>query len=80
MGIGVPAILANLAMPVAALYVTRVWSDFGVAAVAGGAVVDRVIPLAFGVVFALTGSVGPILGQNFGARLMDRVRRTIPTR
>jgi len=64
MGIGAPAILANLAMPVAALYVTRVWSDFGVAAVAGGAVVDRVIPLAFGVVFALTGSVGPILGQN----------------
>jgi putative MATE family efflux protein len=77
MGIGGPAILANLAMPVAALYVTRVWSDFGVAAVAGGAVVDRVIPLAFGVVFALTGSVGPILGQNFGARLMDRVRRTM---
>jgi Na+-driven multidrug efflux pump len=77
MAIGGPAILANLATPVAALYVTRVWSDFGVAAVAGGAVVDRVIPLAFGVVFALTGSVGPILGQNFGARLMDRVRRTM---
>jgi putative MATE family efflux protein len=77
MGIGVPAILANLAMPVAGLYVTRVWSDFGVAAVAGGAVVDRVMPLAFGVVFALTGSVGPILGQNYGARLMDRVRRTM---
>jgi len=77
MAIGAPAILANLAMPVAGLYVTRVWSDFGVAAVAGGAVVDRVMPLAFGVVFALTGSVGPILGQNYGARLMDRVRRTM---
>jgi len=77
MAIGAPAILANLATPVAAVYVTRVWSDFGVAAVAGGAVIDRVIPLAFGVVFALTGSVGPILGQNFGARLMDRVRRTM---
>ena len=77
MRVGMPAVLANLAMPVAALYVTRVWSDFGVAAVAGGAVVDRVIPLAFGVVFALTGSVGPILGQNYGARLMDRVKRTM---
>ncbi len=77
MGIGAPAILANLATPVAALYVTRVWSDFGVAAVAGGAVIDRVVPLAFGVVFALTGSVGPILGQNYGARLMDRVKRTM---
>ena len=77
MAIGMPSIMANLATPVAAVYVTRVWSDFGEAAVAGGAIVDRVIPLAFGVVFALTGSVGPIIGQNFGARLMDRVRRAI---
>ena len=77
MGIGLPAILANLATPVAAVYVTRVWSDFGVAAVAGGAIVDRVIPLAFGVIFALTGSIGPIIGQNYGARMMPRVRRAI---
>ena len=77
MQIGAPAILANLATPVAALYVTRIWSDFGVATVAGGAIIDRILPLAFGVVFALTGSIGPIIGQNYGARLMDRVRRTI---
>ncbi len=77
MGIGMPSIMANLATPVAAVYVTRVWSDFGEAAVAGGAIVDRVVPLAFGVIFALTGSIGPIIGQNFGARLMDRVWRAI---
>ncbi len=77
MGVGLPAILANLATPVAAIYVTRIWSDFGEATVAGGAIVDRVIPLAFGVIFALTGSIGPILGQNFGARLWPRVRRTL---
>jgi putative MATE family efflux protein len=77
MAIGLPSILANLATPVSAVYITRVWSDFGEAAVAGGAIVDRVIPLAFGVIFALTGSVGPIIGQNFGAKLMDRVRRAI---
>ena len=77
MGIGLPAIMANLATPVAAIYVTRVWSDFGEATVAGGAIVDRVIPLAFGVIFALTGSIGPIIGQNFGARLMPRVRRAL---
>ena len=69
-GIGLPSIMANLATPVAAIYVTRVWSDFGEATVAGGAIVDRVIPLAFGVIFALTGSIGPIIGQNYGARLM----------
>ena len=77
MSIGLPAIMANLATPVAAVYVTRVWSDFGVATVAGGAIVDRVIPLAFGVIFALTGSIGPIIGQNYGAGLMDRVRRAL---
>jgi putative MATE family efflux protein len=75
--IGAPSILANLATPVAAIYVTRVWSDFGEPTVAGGAIVDRVIPLAYGVIFALTGSIGPIIGQNYGARLMPRVRRAI---
>ena len=75
--IGVPSILANLATPVAAIYVTRVWSDFGEPTVSGGAIVDRVIPLAYGLIFALTGAIGPILGQNFGARLMPRVRRAL---
>ena len=77
MSIGLPSILANLATPVSAIYVTRVWSDLGEATVAGGAIVDRVIPLAFGVIFALTGSIGPIIGQNYGARLMPRVRRAL---
>jgi putative MATE family efflux protein len=77
MTIGLPSILANLATPVAAVYVTRILSDFGEAVVAGGAIIDRVTPLAFGVIFALTGSIGPILGQNFGAKLMSRVKRAI---
>jgi MATE family, multidrug efflux pump len=77
MAIGVPAILANLATPFSAVYVTRVISDFGVEAVAATATTDRVIPVAFGVIFALTGAVGPILGQNLGAKLMGRVRRAL---
>jgi putative MATE family efflux protein len=77
MGIGLPSILANLATPVAAVYITRVISDFGEAAVAATATTDRVIPVAFGVIFALTGAVGPILGQNLGAKLMHRVRRAL---
>jgi putative MATE family efflux protein len=77
MGIGLPSILANLATPVAAVYITRVISDFGEAAVAAVATTDRVVPVAFGVIFALTGAVGPILGQNLGAKLMGRVRRAL---
>lgn len=77
MAIGFPAIMANLATPVGAGYALRVFSDFGEAAIAASAIIDRVTPVAFGVVFALTGSVGPIIGQNFGAGRMDRVRRTL---
>jgi putative MATE family efflux protein len=77
MAIGFPAILANLATPVGAAYTVRVISDFGQAAIAAGAVIDRVTPVAFGVIFALTGSVGPIIGQNYGARLMGRVKRAL---
>jgi putative MATE family efflux protein len=72
--VGLPAILANLATPVSAVYTTRVFSDFGESAIAASAIIDRVVPVAFGVIFALTGSVGPVLGQNYGARLFHRVR------
>src|SRR5579863_3341370 len=58
MSIGAPAILANLATPAAAVYTTRVFSDFGEAAIAAIAIVHRLIPVAFGVIFALTGSIG----------------------
>jgi Na+-driven multidrug efflux pump len=37
-------------------------------------VVSRLTVLAFGGIFALSGSVGGIIGQNNGAGLMDRVR------
>jgi putative MATE family efflux protein len=77
MGIGLPAILGNLATPVGIAYTLRVFSDFGESAIASSAVIDRVTPVAFGVIFALTGSVGPIIGQNYGARLMGRVQRTL---
>ena len=77
MAIGFPAIMANMAAPVSSAYTLRVFSDFGEAAIAASAIIDRVTPVAFGVIFALTGSVGPIIGQNYGAKLMGRVQRTL---
>jgi putative MATE family efflux protein len=77
MAIGFPAIMANLATPVGSAYTVRVFSDIGEAAIAAGAVIDRVTPVAFGVLFALTGSIGPIIGQNYGANLMGRVSRAL---
>src|SRR6266700_3851669 len=76
-GIAFPAILANIATPVGNAIVTAAIARYGDSAVAGYAGIGRIIPLAFGAVFALSGSLGPILGQNFGAKRFDRVRRTI---
>jgi len=72
-----PAVLTNLATPVGAAYVTRSMAGFGAAAVAGQATIDRISPVAFGLVYALSGAVGPIMGQNLGAGRFDRVRETL---
>ena len=71
-----PAILTQLATPVGQAFVTRAVSGFGEAAVAGVAITGRMTPVAFGVIFALSGAIGPIIGQNYGAGRMDRVRKT----
>lgn len=73
--IAFPAILTQVATPVGQAYVTHAMADFGEAAVAGLAVASRMTPVAFGILFALSGAIGPIIGQNFGAGQTDRVRR-----
>lgn len=73
--IAFPAILTQLATPVGQALVTRMVADFGEAAVTGMAIAGRLTPVAFGVIFAMTGAIGPIIGQNFGAGRIDRVRR-----
>lgn len=69
-----PAVLTNLATPVSAAFVTHSIAQFGPAAVAGAATIDRVSPVAFGLIYALSGAVGPILAQNLGAGQFRRVR------
>jgi len=69
-----PGVLTNLATPIGAAFVTHSIAQFGASSVAGQATIDRVTPVAFGLVYALSGAVGPILAQNLGARQYDRVR------
>ena len=73
--IAFPAILTQLATPIGQAYVTRAMSEFGEDAVAGMAIIGRLTPVSFAIIFALSGAVGPIIGQNFGAGLNDRVRK-----
>ena len=77
MTIALPAIMTNLATPFANAFATSTVAQFGDHAVAGWTVVDRLVPLAFAGLFALSGSVGPVMAQNLGAHQHDRVRRTV---
>ncbi|KPF66425.1 hypothetical protein IP69_14980 [Bosea sp. AAP35] len=74
MTIAGPAILTNLSNPIANAVFASIFARFGDAAVAALAIMDRLVPVAFGVLFALTGAVGPILAQNWGAGRFDRMK------
>ena len=75
--IGLPAMLTQVATPVGNAFVTIEIAAYGDQAVAGWAIIGRLVPVAFGVLFALSGAVGPILGQNYGARKFDRLTSTM---
>ncbi|HEV2602807.1 MAG TPA: MATE family efflux transporter [Microvirga sp.] len=76
-GIAIPAILTNVAAPVATAIFVAILARYGDKAVAATAIIDRVTPVAFGGLFALSGAVGPILGQNWGAGRFDRMRQAL---
>lgn len=71
-----PATMTQMSTPFGNALLTVLIASFGDGAVAGWAVVSRLTVLAFGGVYALSGAIGGILGQNYGAGLMPRVRAT----
>ncbi len=75
--IAAPAVLTNIATPIGGSFVLVTMSRFGDSAVAGAAIMGRITPLAMAAIFALSGAIGPIVGQNAGAGRYDRVRSTL---
>lgn len=76
MAVALPAIATQMATPAGNYFLTIVMAPFGDDAVAAWAVVGRLTVLAFGGIFALSGAIGGIFGQNFGAGHYDRLRST----
>jgi len=72
-----PAILTQIATPLGNLYVTYEIAKFGINYIAGWAIIGRVIPVAFGVMFAVSGAISPIIGQNYGAANFVRLRQIL---
>lgn len=75
--VAAPAVLTNLSSPIGVAFVTSIMARFGDDAVAGNSVVIRVQQVAFCGLFALSGAVGPIAGQNLGAGRIARIRETL---
>jgi putative MATE family efflux protein len=76
LAIALPAIMAQMATPVGNYLLTGVMAQYGDDAMAGWAVVGRLTVVAFGGIFSLSGAIGGIFGQNYGARKYDRLRST----
>ncbi|MDH3641690.1 MAG: MATE family efflux transporter [Gammaproteobacteria bacterium] len=72
--VGMPAIATQLIGPVSAAVITRLLAGHGEIVVAGFGVATRVEAVAVMLLFALSGSIGPFVGQNWGGNQIERVR------
>ena len=77
--VGVPAMATQLIGPVNALFITAMLAQHGEKVVAGFGVSGRIEAVAAIMLFALSGSIGPFVGQNWGANRVDRVKEGVRT-
>lgn len=75
--LALPSMLTNLSGPASAAFATSQMARYGTDAVAAASVVGRLTPVAFAGLYGLSGAVGPVASQNFGAGEMHRVRETL---
>ncbi len=77
LSIAVPAVMTNAIGPIATIFLVHLLARYGDNVVAGFGIASRIEMLAVVPLFALSASVGPIIGQNFGATLYDRSYKTL---
>ena len=75
--IGFPAALTRAIVPLSMGFVTSIVATYGPAAIAGFGIALRVESFALIVPMALPASIGPFVGQNWGARRYDRIRQAL---
>jgi Na+-driven multidrug efflux pump len=75
--VGLPAIAANLISPISLTVVTRLLAGHGTAVVAGVSVASRIETMLAMVMWALSMSVAPFVGQNWGAKRFARVQTAL---
>lgn len=72
--VGLPAAAASMITPISIGVITSFLAVHGAVAVAAFGLASRVESLALIAMMALAASMGPFVGQNWGARQVDRVR------
>lgn len=72
--VGLPAVASNLIAPVSMSVITRLLAGHGAVVVAGFGVASRIESMIQMIIFALSMSLAPFVGQNWGAGYFDRVK------
>jgi len=77
--VGLPAMATQLIGPVSGGIITALLATHGESVVAGFGIASRIEAVSVMLLFALSGSIGPFVGQNWGAQRKDRVQQGIRT-
>ena len=75
--VGLPAAATNAITPVSTGIVTAMIAAFGAPAVAAFGLATRIESFSLVVLYALSASIAPFIGQNWGAKLYPRVNRAL---
>lgn len=75
--VAIPVSLATIMQPIAGAVLTALLAQHGTSAVAAFGIVNRIEAFMFVIIMALATAMSPIIGQNWGAGLYDRVRETL---
>lgn len=75
--VGLPAIASNMIFPISMSIITKLLAGHGTVVIAGFGVASRIESMVLMVVFSLSMSTAPFIGQNWGAGLFDRVKQSL---
>ncbi|MEC4805061.1 MAG: MATE family efflux transporter [Jaaginema sp. PMC 1079.18] len=75
--IGLPAAGTNLVTPISIGIITSLLAVYGAETVAGFGIASRVESFALIVILALSATIGPFVGQNWGAGKIERIHRAL---
>ncbi len=75
--VGLPAAGTNMIVPISVGFITSLMAAYGAERVAGFGIASRIESFAVIALIALSASIGPFVGQNWGAEKYDRVKEAL---